>query len=111
MIKLSILFLYRRIFPQQCFMYVLIIVGAFVVACSLTLVLGIILQYIPIQAIWDPKVNSTHIRYGVLALIMGITNVITDVIILILPVPLLWKLKISATRRRQLIITFALGGL
>ena len=110
-IKISILFLYRRIFPSKTFKQLLILTGAFLVAYSITLTLGIIFQCVPLKSIWIIEMQGTCIQIGTFSVTMSVINVITDVILLILPMPMLWNLKISTTRRWQLMLTFALGGL
>ncbi|MCJ1455501.1 hypothetical protein MMC28_005856 [Mycoblastus sanguinarius] len=109
-IKLSILFLYRRIFPQRWFKHTLIVLGGFIVAYTLAQVFYVIFQCVPISSAWNPNETGKCVPYGSLALAMGIVNILTDITMLILPIPLLWKLNVSGTRKWMLTVMFSLGG-
>lgn len=92
--KISMLFLYRRIFPSRRFNILLYVVGAVIVVWWLASVLAIILICHPVQYFWDKTIPGGHcgndfgILYGVAS-----PNIVTDIAILILPLPILWKLQ------------------
>ncbi|MCJ1407200.1 hypothetical protein MMC19_001271 [Ptychographa xylographoides] len=109
-VKLSILFLYNRIFPQRWFKRSLKVIGVFIIAWAVSAFFGAIFQCVPLAALWDPTVSGVCIRYGDLSLVIGIFNILTDFIILGLPVPLVWQLKISTQRKWLLTATFMMGG-
>lgn len=114
-IKLSILFLYDRIFgiPKSMFRYILLAMGGFVIAYSVTGILGTILQCLPLSDLWKPPSDNPPvcIDFGTLVITMGVVNIVTDVTILCLPMPIVWSLQVSKPRRWQLVIAFSLGGL
>ncbi|KAL2038022.1 hypothetical protein N7G274_009242 [Stereocaulon virgatum] len=103
--------LYRRIFPQSWFKRVLIVLGGFVVAYSLTQLCVDIFQCVPISSAWDRSENAKCVPFGSFIMTMCIINIVTDVIMLVLPMPLLWKLRVSTPRRWMLMIMFSFGGL
>ncbi|KAF4626140.1 hypothetical protein G7Y89_g12023 [Cudoniella acicularis] len=100
--KLSILFLYNRIFPQRWFNRTLVILGGFIIAYSLAQVFGDIFQCIPISSIWGETAPNYCINYPLLIIVIGVVNTITDIIILGLPMPLLWRLQLSTARKQLL---------
>ncbi|MCJ1454841.1 hypothetical protein MMC28_005194 [Mycoblastus sanguinarius] len=109
--KMSILYFYRRIFPQRWFKYTLIAAGTIVSGSAIAQLPCDILQCRPIRSQWDPNVKGKCSDFGSIILGFGVLNIITDVMLLILPLPVLWRLKISASRKRLLISVFLLGGL
>lgn len=115
-IKLSILFLYNRIFgiPKPMFRWLLLAMGGFVIAYGMAGILGYTLQCVPLSNLWklpgnDPR--ACHTFSFTLVLILGVINIVTDITILSLPLPLVWSLQASKSRRLQLIAVFSLGGL
>ncbi|KAF6237601.1 hypothetical protein HO173_004491 [Letharia columbiana] len=114
-IKLSILFLYDRIFgiPKPMFRHILRAMGGFVIAYSVAGTLGTILQCVPLSDLWKPPSNGPPvcIDFGTLVITTGVLNIVTDITILSLPIPLVWGLQVSKPRRWQLVTVFSLGGL
>ena len=110
-IKISILFLYRRIFPQKWLKKCDILFGAIVVLSSLASFLGFILQCVPLDVLWDPTVSASCLDLRALILATGVCNLITDLLIFGLPIYPLWKLKASKAKRLQLIGVFTVGAL
>ncbi|KAF6226425.1 hypothetical protein HO133_009291 [Letharia lupina] len=91
-IKLSILFLYDRIFgtPKPMFRHILRAMGGFVIAYGVAGTLGTILQCVPLSDLWKPPSNGPPvcIDFGTLVITMGVLNIVTDITILGLPIPL-----------------------
>lgn len=56
-VKISVLLLYRRIFPGEKFRKILWLVGSFILCYTVTQELATILQCIPISGAWDPTVH------------------------------------------------------
>ncbi|KAI1417948.1 hypothetical protein F5Y13DRAFT_199079 [Hypoxylon sp. FL1857] len=111
-IKLSMLALYGRIFPQQSFRIWLWSIGVFLVAWAISGSFSAIFQCTPISFYWNPVEDDGFcINYGLQMLISSIINIITDFVILLLPVPLIWKLHTTKQKKRLLILTFALGSM
>jgi len=109
--KISILLLYKRIFPVRRFIITLYITGAFVAAYSLTAAMVNLLQCLPINADWNPAVKPRCVNLDVELVIVSSINVVTDFVILLLPMPLVWRLQINSGRKAQVSGMFLLGGL
>lgn len=112
-IKISILLLYRRVFPSRRLRILLIYYGVFLVIFLLAQVLSVIFQCSPVAALWDPTAypDARCDNYVPALILLAVVNVVTDLLTLAIPLPILWKLKVSSSRRWQLIAMFSLGGL
>lgn len=78
---------------------------------SISSVIVSIAQCLPIQFGWDPSIPGGFcINYGLLVLVAGIINVVTDFVILGLPIPMILRLWISKRKKRLLLFTFAAGS-
>ena len=111
-IKVSILLLYRRIFPQRWFRNLSLAVGALVISYSAAQFFGDIFQCTPVKYLWDKTIPGGHcIHFGSLVIFGGEYNIITDLIILAMPVSQLWQLQIAAARKWELSGIFLMGGL
>lgn len=109
-IKISLLYLYRRIFPLQWFKRVLLAFGIFLTAMTLASLLVCVLQCIPLQKMWNPAVSGHCVEFGKFALAMSCINICTDVFMLALPLPVVWGLKINATQKWLVSLSFVMGG-
>jgi hypothetical protein len=110
-IKMSILSLYARIFPQERFNRILLVLGAFIIAYSLATVFADIFQCVPISSLWDATEPTFCMNYPALIISTGVVNTVTDIIMLSLPMPLLWKLQLSTTKKKLITSLFLMGGL
>ncbi|KAI1815144.1 hypothetical protein GGS20DRAFT_545146 [Poronia punctata] len=109
--KLSVLFLYKRIFISRSFVIVSWTAIAFIIGWTITLFLINILDCIPIELNWHAYagvsgkcLNIEHIFW-----VVNITDIITDVFILMIPGPQIIKLQMSTTRKVQILCIFGLG--
>jgi hypothetical protein len=109
-IKGSVLALYGSIFPSRSFHVALWITAVFTLGWTLTSSLGAILQCVPVAKIHDPSLDGFCIHYGVLSLVVGVLNIVTDFLILGLPVPLVLRLNASTEKKRVILLTFAAGS-
>ncbi|KAL9037606.1 MAG: hypothetical protein Q9214_005629 [Letrouitia sp. 1 TL-2023] len=109
--KISILLLYRRIFPIWKLRYIAWTVGIFIFAYSFAAVFLAIFRCHPIRAIWNPLVKAHCDNTNATILVMAIFNVVTDVIVLVLPMPVVWGLQLPKTRKFQVMAVFLLGSL
>ncbi|KAL8910937.1 MAG: hypothetical protein Q9172_007761 [Xanthocarpia lactea] len=107
--KLSILLLYRRIFPNRGFHAVIWAVGIFVVAFTTANVLFIIFSCNPINGAWNPTIKAKCINNQAAILAVACMTIVSDFIILALPLPLVWKMHLARIRKFQLSIIFLLG--
>lgn len=76
-VKLSILLLYRRIFPNARLKVALCAVGGFVICCGLTMNLLVAFQCTPINASWNPTVVGHCIHLNTAFIIFGSLNALT----------------------------------
>ncbi|KAL8698486.1 MAG: hypothetical protein Q9201_006541 [Fulgogasparrea decipioides] len=109
--KISILFLYRRIFPKREFHAILWGVGAFILAFTIANILFVAFQCKPISGAWNPFIKAKCINTEGGILSAAVLTIVTDVIILCLPLPSVWKLQLPTIRKFQLICIFLLGTL
>ncbi|KAL8787667.1 MAG: hypothetical protein Q9213_002098 [Squamulea squamosa] len=107
--KVSILLLYRRIFPNREFHAIIWGVGLFVVAFTIANVLSIIFSCRPINGAWNPLIKAKRINTEAAILAVACLTTATDFIILALPLPLVWKLHLPTVRKFQITLVFLLG--
>lgn len=70
-----------------------------------------ILQCVPIQAYWDPKIKARCEKKYAFFLGQAIPNIALDFVLLILPLHPLWKLNMKRTQKIALVVVFVLGYL
>lgn len=110
-LKFSILKLYGSIFISRRFHACLWAVGAFVAGLTVSGAGVSIGQCVPIAFAWDPTIpGGSCVNYGLLVLIAGVLNVVTDLVILVLPIPSVLRLQISKQKKYLIIFTFAMGS-
>ena len=112
-VKMSILLMYRRIFPTNSFRKLTLYVGAACIAWFVAEVLSDIFQCHPIVAAWDPKFLFSPQCINLEAYFWGIsaTNMILDVIILCMPLRMVWDLELPMRQKCILSGIFLMGGL
>ena len=110
-IKMSILFLYLRIFPEiPLFRKCVIATMVFVTVAVLILVPMDIWQCVPIYAIWDLKREDARcLSVSGVAYASAGVNIVTELAILILPLPLLRTLRASIAQKVGLYGLFGCG--
>ncbi|KAL8685241.1 MAG: hypothetical protein Q9218_007885 [Villophora microphyllina] len=107
--KISILLLYRRVFPKRGFHALLWAVGAFISAFTVANVLLVIFSCRPIRGAWSPFIKAKCINSDAAILAVAVMSIVTDFIILALPQPLVWKLHLPKVQRLQLTGVFLIG--
>ncbi|KAI1737807.1 hypothetical protein F4680DRAFT_460329 [Xylaria scruposa] len=108
-VKLSILLLYRRIFPTRQFQKRLLGVSAVVMAWFFAALFFSIFNCYPISKSWDPSTSGRCINFGTVTLVIGIANILIDFTLFGLPMPLLWDLNMSTRKKVLLSSMFAVG--
>ena len=109
-IKISILCLYRRIFPKRWLSYALLSVGIFTVGQTIALCFTTIFESVPISSRWNPH-KGHYLNFSAVSIAASTLNVATDIIILSLPIPIVWRLQAPRSRKVLILTTFLLGGL
>lgn len=109
-IKLTFLFLYRRVFsPQKTYKYTIDGGIAFIICATTSLFFASVFACVPVARTWDEAVDGHCINPDSIDYLSGVVNAVVDLYIIILPVSLLWGLKMSVRRKLQLSIVFGLG--
>ncbi|RWA06756.1 hypothetical protein EKO27_g8352 [Xylaria grammica] len=108
--KLSLLFLFYRIFPSKRYKWTLIVVGIFVISYSIVALLVNLLHCMPIERNWDNTIKGYCFNLGVEPVLLAVFNVITDFVIFVLPLPYIWRLNTSFRAKLQLSSILALGS-
>jgi hypothetical protein len=109
-IKMSILCLYIRIFPETNFHRYCIVTIVLLTISVLILVPMIIWQCVPIHAIWDlGRSHAQCLNVSGVAYANAGVNLATEIVILILPLPLLHKLRVSKSTKAALYAIFGTG--
>ena len=109
--KISILQLYRSIFPGRGFTIAAIVVGAGVIAWGIAVILVSIFQCNPVRGEWDLTVPATCISLEDFYIGNAVPNIAMDAIILALPIPNVWALQMSLKQKCVVLGLFLLGGL
>ncbi|KAI1486254.1 hypothetical protein F5X96DRAFT_256361 [Biscogniauxia mediterranea] len=109
--KLSVLFLYHRIFSIENWLYKWILVmGGLLAGYFLAAAFGLIFSTSPVEAQWKFWLPHTTIDRKPFWLTMGVANLLFDIIILCIPQSRVWKLQQSRKRRILISLVFLLGG-
>ncbi|KAJ5457865.1 hypothetical protein N7475_009253 [Penicillium sp. IBT 31633x] len=108
-IKLSILMLYRRIFPIRAMKYAVNAVSMIVILWAACGIVAGCFTCIPTEKLWHPMLeggcmNLSKFYYG-----LQIPNIATDAIILVMPMHIVWSLPISKAQKLGLSGIFILG--
>ncbi|KAH8758528.1 hypothetical protein F5882DRAFT_480263 [Hyaloscypha sp. PMI_1271] len=110
-IKISILLLYRSLFPTPGIDLATKIIGAVSVAWGLETALVGILSCRPVRAFWDITVTEKEcINTTAFFIANSAAHVIIDVAILTLPIRKVWPLKMSVQKKVVVSFMFLLGG-
>ncbi|KAL2036786.1 hypothetical protein N7G274_010510 [Stereocaulon virgatum] len=109
-VKISVLLLYRRIFPQKRFRILLHWYGAFVLVYTTLFVFLDMFHCRPVDRAWSTTDKSSCLNMDTIWVVGGSLNAITDIAALCLPMPLLWQLHLTKEKRLQLMGVFLLGG-
>ncbi|KAJ5809362.1 uncharacterized protein N7503_001580 [Penicillium pulvis] len=103
MIKLSVLFMYTRIFPNREFRVAVIVLGVITVAWIVVITCVNVIQCAPIERAWDTSIPGACIDARDLFIANSIPNIVTDIAIIILPMRAVWKTNATVTHRLSVI--------
>ena len=110
-VKISILLLYRSVFPGPRFNIVTYILGAIVLGWGIALTLVEIFLCVPVQAYWNTKIPAACLNVKNVSLGITIINLFTDIAVLCLPIPNVWRLQLSLRTKLGILTIFLLGSL
>ncbi|KAL4938901.1 hypothetical protein BDV06DRAFT_214720 [Aspergillus oleicola] len=110
-VKLSVLFLYRRIFPtpdvqRPCTLLIVICLIWWVIA-----IIGDLLYCIPMRHYWDPTEEGHCFDFPTFFLVMTIADMLIDVAIFATPMPTIRKLHMPLRKRLGVAGILLLGAL
>ncbi|KAE9379595.1 hypothetical protein N431DRAFT_500120 [Stipitochalara longipes BDJ] len=110
-IKISILLLYRSLFPTPGINLATKIIGAISVAWAFETALVGILSCTPVKAFWDITVTEKKcINTTAFFIANSAVHVVIDITILTLPIRKVWPLKMSVQKKVVVSFMFLLGG-
>lgn len=109
--KISILYLYRSIFPGRKFRIATNLIGAFVLCWGISVPLITIFSCKPIDGSWDITFPSSCINRRNLFIGFAVFNILADVFILALPMMEVWRLQMALRQKFMISGMFLLGGL
>jgi hypothetical protein len=111
-IKISILLLYRSLFPTPGIDLATKIIGTISIAWGLETALVGTFSCIPVKAFWDMTVTEKKcINTAAFFIANSTVHVMIDITILALPVRKVWALKMSLHNKVVVSFMFLLGGL
>lgn len=110
-IKVAILLLYYRLFPNKTFRRVIYGMGTLVLLCLVSTFFSFLLQCLPIRSFWQHQVAHHCFVQNPFYLAAASLSLVSDVFILVMPMPMVWALNISRQRKMGLSLVFLLGGL
>ncbi|KEQ68479.1 hypothetical protein M436DRAFT_22245, partial [Aureobasidium namibiae CBS 147.97] len=110
--KLSVLMLYRRLFPIQNFRLQWWCAFGFTTAYSVMFIFASLFSCSPISAAWDISVSEHKcINRSALYIAYTVMNSISTWWILLMPMPIVWSLALKNDQKYLLTSLFALGSL
>ncbi|KAI9746303.1 MAG: hypothetical protein M1818_000014 [Claussenomyces sp. TS43310] len=111
--KLSLLYFFRRLFPNQVLRIATFWFGIFVIASNFSMLMALCFQCVPFHGNWtnwmykEPPVKCINSYAAVLAA-AGL-SIFHDCVILIMPLPTLWSLNLQWQKKAHLFIMFTVG--
>ncbi|KAH8647582.1 hypothetical protein BGZ60DRAFT_227274 [Tricladium varicosporioides] len=111
-IKISILLLYRTIFPGKPFRIITNIIGAIIIAWAIAIFWISIFACSPVSAFWTFEELPTAKCINTVQFYIGIwvPNIATDVMMMILPQTKVWKLQVGLKSKIAIALMFLLGS-
>ncbi|KAF1952731.1 hypothetical protein CC80DRAFT_479116 [Byssothecium circinans] len=107
--KISVLFLYLRIFTTRNATRVCHVQMAIVIMCGLAATLSLVFFCTPIASFWDVTVKGKCFSKGPLWYATAGINIATDVMIVSIPATLIHRLQLSARQKIGLYMIFMVG--
>ncbi|OBT72177.1 hypothetical protein VF21_10540 [Pseudogymnoascus sp. 05NY08] len=108
--KVSILFLYLRIFPDRQFRRIIHIALVWMACRTVVFVCVVVFQCIPVAVSWDQSVIGKCADQQAFVYAGAAVSIFEDIVIMFLPVYELNGLTLSLKKRLVLVFMFALGS-
>ncbi|KAL4993408.1 hypothetical protein BDV10DRAFT_179227 [Aspergillus recurvatus] len=109
-IKLSMCFLYRRIFPVHIFRQAIYAIIAFCLVWFVAAFISSFLYCIPIRYFWDKTVDGHCFNFSVYFLVVELVDMLIDLAIIGLPIPTVLRLHMSLRKRLAVASIFLLSA-
>ncbi|KAJ6262309.1 hypothetical protein Dda_3116 [Drechslerella dactyloides] len=113
--KLSILVFYYRVFSgsgsSRTFRWLIYGGYIYLIIFTITGLLVIFLQAIPLRAYWDDNVPGKFMNLQAAFTFYGILNCVSDLYVFLLPIRMVWQLQLPKKQRIVLAVSFALGSI
>ncbi|KAK2769522.1 integral membrane protein [Colletotrichum kahawae] len=111
--KLSLLFLYLRLCPDQSFRIVVMTLIGIVTAYSIAYQLLSLFGCRPVYASWDAVALKTAscVNKETVYMVLSIANIVMDIVILVLPLKIVIPLQMARRQKASVILLFATGTL
>ncbi|TLD19286.1 hypothetical protein PspLS_09923 [Pyricularia sp. CBS 133598] len=110
MFKISLLFLFFRIFPIPTVRKYGFILGGISTMWNVACIFCAIFQCLPQEKLWKPWLEGGCIDLFLTQLCVSVPVILLDICILLLPLPQVWRLNMNRTQRVFLTIIFLLGS-
>ncbi|RDL35886.1 Uncharacterized protein BP5553_06498 [Venustampulla echinocandica] len=107
--KLSLLFMYYRIFHFRYFKVRAIVVGSFVVIWAITASFLYTFICVPVHKLWKPDIPGHCISQLGVWMANSSATIFSDILILCLPMPQVWKLQLKMIEKITVTLVFSLG--
>jgi hypothetical protein len=111
LIKLSVLLMYRRLFPSRRFQIGLAVLALISILWWIAFTIVSIFQCQPVSKVWLPSAEGTCVDLKESALWNAISNIVIDVAILCMPIGQIWKLRLNLEQKLSLCFIFLLGSM
>lgn len=109
--KMSILFLYLRIFPSKSFRLATYMTMAWLLVQTIAFAFVVLFQCTPVGSYWDITIPGKCIHSQAFVYAAAGLTILEDLIIMFLPVMELKALKLDLKKKSALAFMFALGSL
>ncbi|KAK6510297.1 hypothetical protein TWF481_005014 [Arthrobotrys musiformis] len=109
--KLSILAFYHRVFSSKSFRWFVYAGVAYTIVYSISSIVVVFLQAIPLRAYWDKSIHGKFIDGQLAFMIFGVLNCASDLYVFFLPIREVWGIQLPKKQRLGLILVFALGSI
>ncbi|KAM0801784.1 hypothetical protein BDR22DRAFT_971982 [Usnea florida] len=110
-VKLSILHLYKQLFPIRKFRIMVYAVMLLVVGFWTSTIVRMFFLCSPLAFYWDKSIKGgTCLNNYATSLSVSIINLILDLIVVALPMPMLWGLQVTTSKKIGLTTVFGIGG-
>ena len=110
-VKVSLLCLYRRLFPIPWVRWATSIMIGVCVAWAVTFWFSLIFTCNPPESLWNPAVRGQCIESGTAQVVAFTTELAIDTVILSLPIRMVTALQMAPRRKFLVLLIFLLGGL